>query len=156
VKDNLADVEQLADGPRGCSTAYYLIHSMVATGKKHAVEDDNLARNFARAASLAGVERVIYLGGLGGLEDGLSDHLRSRRDVERALASSGVPITILRAAMVIGSVSAWFEILSHLVERLPTMVTPRRVQTESQEVAIAFVLFWLFGSRQTRELDSED
>lgn len=143
VRDDLAEVERLADGLRGCSVAYYLIHSMVATGKKYAVEDDHLARNFARAASLAGVERIIYLGGLGELGDGLSEHLRSRRDVEQALASTGVPVTTLRAAMIIGSGSASFEILRYLVERLPVMVTPRWVQTESQPVAIADVLHWL-------------
>jgi uncharacterized protein YbjT (DUF2867 family) len=114
-KDNLTNAEQLADGLRGCSVAYYLVHSMVASGKKYAVEDDNLARNFARAASLAGVERIIYLGGLGELGDGLSEHLRSRRDVERALASTGVPVTTLRAAMIIGSGSASFDILRYLV-----------------------------------------
>jgi uncharacterized protein YbjT (DUF2867 family) len=123
--------------------AYYLIHSMVSTGKKYVTEDDHLARNFARAASLAGVERIIYLGGLGELGDGLSEHLRSRRAVEEALASTGVPVTTLRAAMIIGSGSASFEILRYLVERLPVMITPRWVQTESQPVAITDVLFWL-------------
>ena len=106
-------------------------------------EDDHLARNFARAASLAGVDRIIYLGGLGELGDGLSEHLRSRRAVEEALASTGVPVTTLRAAMIIGSGSASFEILRYLVERLPVMITPRWVQTESQPVAITDVLFWL-------------
>jgi uncharacterized protein DUF2867 len=73
----------------------------------------------------------------------LSEHLRSRREVEQTLASMGVPVTTLRAAMIIGSGSASFEILRYLVERLPVMVTPRWVETESQPVAIADVLHWL-------------
>ena len=92
---------------------------------------------------IAAVPRIIYLGGLGELGDGLSEHLRSRREVEQALASTGVPVTTLRAAMIIGSGSASFEILRYLVERLPVMITPRWVQTECQPVAITDVLYWL-------------
>ena len=92
----------------------------------------------------AQVEREsVYLGGLGELGDGLSEHLRSRRELEEALGSCGVPVTTLRAAMIIGSGSASFEILRYLVERLPVMITPRWVQTESQPVAIDDVLYWL-------------
>ena len=85
----------------------------------------------------AGVGRIIYLGGLGEMGEGLSQHLRSRREVEQRLASTGVPVTTLRAAMIIGAGSASFEILRYLVERLPVMVTPLWVKTESQPVAIA-------------------
>ena len=127
----------------------YLVHSMVVTGRKYAEQDDQLARNFARAAATAGVQRIIYLGGLGELGDGLSEHLQSRRDVERALASTGVPVTTLRAAMIIGSGSASFEILRYLVERLPVMITPRWVQTECQPVAITDVLYWLVECLET-------
>jgi uncharacterized protein YbjT (DUF2867 family) len=153
VRGDLGDSNELADQLRGCSIAYYLVHSMVVTGRKYAEQDDQLARNFARAAATAGVQRIIYLGGLGELGDGLSQHLRSRRDVERALAFTGVPVTTLRAAMIIGSGSASFEILRYLVERLPVMITPRWVQTESQPVAIADVLYWLvecLNAPQTR------
>ena len=84
--------------------------------------------NFAQAASRAGVRRIIYLGGLGEMGAGLSQHLRSRREVEEQLASTGVPVTTLRAAMIIGAGSASFEILRYLVERLPIMITPRWVR----------------------------
>ena len=143
VQGDLADVSELAGQLSECKAAYYLVHSMVSTGREYADQDNRLATNFAQAAAQAGVERIVYLGGLGELGAGLSEHLRSRRDVEQSLASSGVPVTTLRAAMIIGSGSASFEILRYLVERLPIMITPRWVQTESQPVAIADVLHWL-------------
>jgi len=128
---------------RGCRAAYYLVHSMVATGGAYADHDRALAGGFARAARDAGVSRIIYLGGLGEMGPDLSEHLRSRRQVETELASGGVPVTTFRAAMIIGSGSASYEILRYLVERLPVMVTPKWVNTESQPVAIADVLHWL-------------
>ncbi|MEM9658355.1 MAG: NAD(P)H-binding protein, partial [Planctomycetota bacterium] len=143
VWSDLSEVEQLQDCLRGCQTAFYLVHSMIASGSDYAERDQHLAGNFASAAAAAGVSRIIYLGGLGELGRGLSEHLRSRRHVEDALASTGVPVTTLRAAMIIGSGSASFEILRYLVERLPVMITPRWVQTECQPVAIADVLYWL-------------
>src|SRR5436190_609129 len=116
---------------------------METTGKEYASRDRHLAEVFASAARSAGVGRIIYLGGLGELGDGLSQHLRSRREVEERLDAGGVPVTVLRAAMVIGAGSASFEILRYLVERLPVMITPRWVITESQPVAIDDVLYWL-------------
>jgi hypothetical protein len=92
------------------------------------------------------VERIIYLGGLGELGDGLSEHLASRREVEAALSSTEVPVTVLRAAMIIGSGSASFEILRYLVERLPIMLTPRWVHTESQPIGIRNALGYLADS----------
>ncbi|MEI7782254.1 MAG: SDR family oxidoreductase, partial [Planctomycetota bacterium] len=120
-----------------------LVHSMEATGGEYAARDRELAGCFARAAAQAGMPRIIYLGGLGEMGPDLSAHLRSRRDVERELAATGVPVTTFRAAMIIGAGSASFEILRYLVERLPVMVTPRWVKTECQPVAIADVLHWL-------------
>ncbi len=140
---DLSDAAELARQLAGCSAAYYLVHSMESSGKAYAERDLALAANFASAAAAAGVERLIYLGGLGELGEGLSKHLTSRREVERVLASTGVPLTVFRAAMIIGSGSASFEILRYLVERLPIMVTPSWVKTESQPVAIADVLHWL-------------
>lgn len=128
---------------RGCEAAYYLIHSMVVAGEGYARRDCELAETFARAAQRAGVGRIIYLGGLGEAGDGLSSHLRSRREVEAALASTGVPTTSLRAAMIIGSGSASFEILRYLVERLPIMLTPRWVRTECQPIAVRNVIHYL-------------
>ncbi len=143
VVGDLSDIGQLVEQLHGCSTAYFLVHSMEASGGKYAERDHQLASNFAQAAAIAGVRRMIYLGGLGELGDGLSRHLRSRREVEEMLASTGVPVTTFRAAMIIGSGSASFEILRYLVERLPVMVTPSWVMTESQPVAITDVLHWL-------------
>jgi len=137
---------------KGCVAAYYLIHSMVAAGDDYVEQDRRLAKSFATAANQAEIQRIIYLGGLGELGDDLSSHLASRREVERQLAGSDVPVTTLRAAMIIGAGSASFEILRHLVERLPIMVTPRWVQTECQPVAIADVLFWLAECLEHEEL----
>lgn len=151
VQSDLSDVAELTEQLRGCRAAYYLVHSMVATGGEYAREDERLARNFATAAAAAGVERIVYLGGLGEMGDGLSEHLRSRREVEKVLASAGVPVTTLRAAMILGSGSASFEILRYIVERLPVMLTPRWVETECQPVAIADVLHWLIQCLRTPE-----
>ena len=116
---------------------------MESSGAAYAERDRALAEKFAKAAAAAGVGRIVYRGGLGELGTGLSEHLSSRREVEQVLASAGVPLTVFRAAMIIGSGSASFEILRYLVERLPVMVTPAWVRTESQPVAIADVLHWL-------------
>ncbi len=151
ARDDLSDVPTLTEHLRGCSAAYYLVHSMIAAGEDYADRDRTLARNFAEAAAAAGVERIIYLGGLGDAGDSLSQHLRSRRETEEILASTGVPVTVLRAAMIIGSGSASFEILQYLVNRLPVMVTPRWVETECQPVAIRDVLHWLAECLRTPE-----
>ena len=132
VAGDMSDVGQLTEQLAGCTAAYYLVHSMEATGKEYAERDRQLASNFAHAAANAGLERIIYLGGLGEMGDGLSQHLRSRRKVEESLASTGVPVTTFRAAMIIGAGSASFEILRYLVERLPVMITPSWVKTECQ------------------------
>ena len=116
---------------------------MSTAGSAYAKQDRQLAKNFARAARAAGVKRIIYLGGLGELSGNLSEHLRSRREVEEVLASEGVPVTSLRAAMIIGSGSASFEILRYLVERLPIMITPKWVSTECQPIAIRDVIHYL-------------
>jgi uncharacterized protein YbjT (DUF2867 family) len=143
VTNDLGDSVAVAAVLEGCRAAYYLVHSMVATGGAYADQDRELAAGFARAARDAGVGRIIYLGGLGEMGPDLSEHLRSRRQVEEELASCGVPVTTFRAAMIIGSGSASYEILRYLVERLPIMVTPKWVTTECQPVAITDVLHWL-------------
>jgi uncharacterized protein YbjT (DUF2867 family) len=143
VAGDLDDAAGLRQAMAGCRAASYLVHSMVATGGTYAERDRQLAANFGTAAHQAGLERIIYLGGLGEMGADLSEHLRSRRQVEETLAASGVPVTTFRAAMIIGAGSASFEILRYLVERLPIMVTPRWVTTECQPVAIADVLYWL-------------
>jgi nucleoside-diphosphate-sugar epimerase len=102
-----------------------------------------MAGLFARAAEEVGLERIIYLGGLGELGQGLSEHLVSRREVETVLASGRTPVTVFRAAVILGSGSASFEILRYLVERLPVMITPRWVRTESQPIAVRNVVGYL-------------
>ena len=143
VEADAADVQRLADAMRGCAAAYYLIHSMEVAGRGYAGRDRALAEVFAQAARRANVQRIIYLGGLGELGDDLSEHLSSRREVETCLAGGGVAVTALRAAMIIGSGSASFEILRYLTERLPVMITPRWVTTECQPIAIRDVLRYL-------------
>lgn len=142
---NLADSKAMRESLSGCHAAYYLVHSMNSAGSRYAEEDRALALAFARAARDAGVERIIYLGGLGETGPDLSPHLTSRREVEQALRSTGVPVTVLRAAMIIGSGSASFEILRYLVERLPVMVTPKWVRTPCQPIAVRNVIGYLAG-----------
>ena len=151
TETDLLDVDKLAESLSGCKVAYYLIHSMITAGDDYDQVDQTLARNFAKAAEKAGVEQIIYLGGLGELGSNLSAHLTSRRHVEESLSQSDVPVTVLRAAMIIGSGSASFEILRYLVERLPIMVTPRWVSTKCQPISIVDVLHYLQACLETPE-----
>jgi uncharacterized protein YbjT (DUF2867 family) len=138
------DLDSLDDAAlAGCRVAYYLVHSMISAGADYAATDRAMAARFARTAARAGVERIIYLGGLGEMGRDLSKHLASRTEVADTLAAGPVPVTTLRAAMIIGSGSASFEILRYLVERLPVMITPRWVRTECQPIAIRNVLHYL-------------
>ena len=149
VEADVSDGAHLAAAMRGCIGAYYLVHSMDGAGGGYRGRDRALAETFGKAAAEAGVPRIIYLGGLGEVGSGLSEHLASRREVEAALGSAGVPVTALRAAMIIGSGSASFEILRYLVERLPVMITPRWVSTECQPIAVRDVLHYLIASLET-------
>lgn len=151
IAGDVADTDALVEHLRGCKAAYYLVHSMMAVGKDYRERDRRLAGSFAAAAQRAGVERIIYLGGLGETGEDLSEHLASRREVEDALASTDVPVTVLRAAMIIGSGSASFEILRYLVERLPVMVTPRWVSQQCQPIAVRNVLHYLVTCLDTPE-----
>ena len=143
VAGDTGDTESLRRALDGCGAAYYLVHSMLAAGAAYAEHDRAMATLFAKAAEQAGLERILYLGGLGEMGSGLSEHLASRREVEHVLASGRTPVTVFRAAMIIGSGSASFEILRYLVERLPVMVTPRWVTTECQPVAVQNVVQYL-------------
>ena len=142
---DLSDQTSLTRDLTGCDAAFYLVHSMMSSDRAYANQDLALALTFAAAARDAGVGRIIYLGGLGEMGPGLSEHLESRRQVETALASTGVPVTVLRAAMIIGSGSASFEILRYLVQRLPIMITPTWVSTRCQPIAVDNVLSYLVG-----------
>ncbi|MDM8006387.1 MAG: SDR family oxidoreductase [Phycisphaerae bacterium] len=143
IRCDIDDPDALRAAMQGCCATYYLVHSMMVAGADYRERDRVLARGFAEAAEAAGLERIIYLGGLGEIGDKLSEHLASRREVETALASGSVPVTVFRAAMIIGSGSASFEILRYLVERLPIMITPRWVSTEAQPIAVRNVLHYL-------------
>ncbi len=124
---------------RDVDVVYHLVHSMDGE-PGFADRDRRAASNVRNAAAAAGVQRIVYLGGLGREDDDLSDHLRSRQEVGRVLADGPVPVTELRAAIIIGSGSASFEMLRHLVEVLPVMTTPRWVSTRCQPVAVRDVL----------------
>ena len=143
VEGDVEDEASVRAAMQGCAFAFYLVHSMVTAGKDYAATDRRAARTFAVAAAATGVERILYLGGLGETGTGLSEHLRSRREVEAELSSTGVKVTVFRAAMIVGSGSASFEILRYLVERLPVMVTPRWVSTKCQPIAVGDVLRYL-------------
>jgi len=135
---DVGDSTAVRDALAGCTVAYYLVHAM-GEGSGFEEADRRQAESFARAAKEAGVERVVYLGGLGNAEK-LSEHLRSRQEVGDVLARFGPPVVELRAAVVLGSGSASFEMLRALTERLPVMVTPRWVRTRTQPIAEADLL----------------
>lgn len=140
---DILDRASLAAACKGCCAAYYLIHSMDPTASDFARTDRTAARNMAVCAEQAGLERIIYLSGLGEEGSGLSEHLRSRAEVAAILSDGRVPVTVFRAAMIIGSGSASFEILRYLVERLPIMVTPRWVHTPCQPIGVRNVLHYM-------------
>lgn len=143
VEGDVGDPDDLDRAMDGCRGAYYLVHSMDGEGE-FADRDRRFARTFRDAAVRAGLDRIVYLGGLGhGPQEELSPHLRSRQEVGRILADGPVEVTELRAAIIIGSGSASFEMLRNLVEVLPIMTTPRWVETECQPIAIRDVLHYL-------------
>ncbi|MCK9904111.1 NAD(P)-dependent oxidoreductase [Parafrankia colletiae] len=145
VRADALDPAALRRALDGVDTAYYLIHSIDSGGDFSSV-DRAAARAFADAARNAGVGRLVYLGGLSPASGaGVSEHLASRQEVARVLLDSGVPTVVLRAAVIIGSGSASFEMLRHLTERLPVMVTPRWVRTRIQPIAVRDVLYYLVG-----------
>ena len=144
VGGDLTRPETLPAAMRGVSTAYYLVHSM-ASEDSFAEADRLAARAFAEAARGAGVGRIVYLGGLGGQDD-LSSHLASRQEVGRILRHSGVPTLEFRASIIIGSGSLSFEMIRALVDRLPVMITPRWVRTQSQPIAVEDVIAYLVAA----------
>jgi uncharacterized protein YbjT (DUF2867 family) len=151
VPGDVGDHASVIKAMEGCQVAYYLVHSLSSAGPVFREHDRLIARNFSNTAAEAGLKRIIYLGGLGETTEGLSEHLSSRREVEEELASGPTPVTVLRAAMIIGSGSASFEILRYLVERAPFMVTPRWVDTECQPISIRNVLNYLAMCLETPE-----
>jgi uncharacterized protein YbjT (DUF2867 family) len=153
AQGDVLDLAGLEEATRGCWAAFYLVHSMVAAPGTYTETDRRGAQNMVKAAAAAGLERLIYLGGLGKAEDpNLSEHLRSRAEVARILQSGPVPTTFLRAALILGSGSASFEILRYLVDRLPVMTTPTWVRNPVQPIAISNVLNYLQGCLEHDEV----
>ena len=146
---DVLDPASIAKACEGCATAYYLVHSMMPGEGDFERKDREAAQNMARAAAEAGLSRLIYLGGLGEESPIRSRHLRSRTEVAEILAAGTIPVTILRAAMILGAGSASFEILRYLVDRLPVMITPKWVHTECQPIGIRNVLDYLVGCLET-------
>ncbi|MEN0020033.1 MAG: SDR family oxidoreductase [Planctomycetota bacterium] len=145
VEGNALDPSAVRRAAEGCDAAYYLIHAMESGSGDFAERDRQLAQSFVKGIEGSTVRRTIYLGGLGETGSGLSKHLRSRQEVEAILRESHVPLTTLRAAMILGSGSASFEILRYLVERLPVMVTPKWVNTRCQPISVIDTLAYLVG-----------
>jgi uncharacterized protein YbjT (DUF2867 family) len=149
VRADVADASSLDEAMAGVDVAYYLVHSL--DDDDFVAKDAQAARNFSAAAARAGVERIIYLGGLGREDSDLSDHLRSRRQVEQLLGADGVPVTVLRAAIVIGHGGISWEITRQLVAHLPAMVVPRWATTRTQPIALADVVRYLVGVLEPEE-----
>lgn len=147
------DQDSLTGALSGCEIAYYLVHSLGEPDFE--ARDAAAARRFARAAADAGIARIIYLGGLGDAGDDLSAHLRSRREVETLLGEAGVPVTVLRAGIIVGHGGISWEMTRQLVERLPAMITPRWVRTRTQPIAVADVVRYLVGVAQVEETTSK-
>jgi uncharacterized protein YbjT (DUF2867 family) len=143
VGADVSDEASLAPALDGCDAAYYLVHSLDEADFR--TRDAAAARSFARAAAGAGLRRIVYLGGLGDDADDLSAHLRSRREVERLLGETGVPVISLRAGIIVGNGGISWEMTRQLVEHLPGMITPRWVRTRTQPIAVADVVRYLVG-----------
>ena len=138
------DARSLESTLEGVEVAYYLVHSMDASDFEE--RDRTAARNFLAAAQGAGVERIVYLSGLGRADDRLSSHLSSRHEVGEILASGNIPVTELRAAIVIGSGSSAFDMLRYLTERLPAMIAPRWLATRIQPIAEGDLISYLIAA----------
>jgi len=143
VHGDVAEPESLAAAAAGCEAAYYLVHSL--DKPTFEADDAAAAERFGVAAANAGLSRIVYLGGLGDDDDVLSAHLRSRRQVEKLLGSAGVPVTTLRAGIIVGYGGISWEMTRQLVEHLPAMVTPRWVRTRTQPIAVADVIRYLIA-----------
>ncbi len=147
---DVLDPGTLAEALAGVDCAYYLIHSMSSGPGFHEL-DLRAARVFGQAAKDAGVNHIIYLGGLGDPEANLSRHLRSRQETGQALREGGVPVTEFRAAVIVGSGSISFEMVRELVERLPVMVCPKWVYSRIQPIAVDDLLEYLVSALDTPE-----
>jgi uncharacterized protein YbjT (DUF2867 family) len=143
VGADVMDPDSLGPALDGADVAIYLVHSLDDPDFER--KDAQAARNFSAAAAAAGLQQIVYMGGLGDDDQDLSAHLRSRREVEGLLAADGVPVTVLRAAIVVGHGGISWEITRQLVKNLPAMVVPRWVGTRTQPIALDDVTRYLAG-----------
>jgi uncharacterized protein YbjT (DUF2867 family) len=153
VAADITDAAQLRRALDGVEVVHYLVHSLGS--QRFAERDLAAASAVAREAERAGVEQIVYLGGLGDDDDELSPHLRSRIETAQALASGSVPVTTLRAAVVVGKGSAGFETVVALVDRLPAMIAPRWVSTPTQPIALDDIVRFLAGVSGNRDAIGE-
>ena len=143
VAGDMDDPSSLTSPLEGVDVAYYLVHSLDDDDFER--KDADAARGFARGAAAAGVRQIIYMGGLGDDDQELSAHLRSRREVEHLLTETDVPVTVLRAAIVVGHGGISWEITRQLVHNLPAMVVPKWAATRTQPIAVDDVVRYLVG-----------
>lgn len=143
VGADVMDADSLGPALEGVDVAIYLVHSLDDPDFER--KDADAARNFSAAAAAAGLQQIVYMGGLGDEGQDLSPHLRSRREVEGLLGSGGVPVTVLRAAIVVGHGGISWELTRQLVKNLPAMVVPKWVGTRTQPIAIDDVVRYLAG-----------
>lgn len=149
VAGDVGDADSLKEPLTGVEVAYYLVHSL--DDEDFERKDAEAARAFAAAAAEAGVRQIVYMGGLGDDDEELSAHLRSRREVEGLLGSTGVPVTTLRAAIVVGHGGISWEITRQLAQNLPAMVVPRWAKTRTQPIALDDVVRYLVGVADREE-----
>ena len=143
VAGDVSDPGSLAAPLEGVDVAVYLVHSLDDDDFEQ--RDAEAAKAFGLAAAASGVRQIVYLGGLGKDDDDLSPHLRSRREVERLLGEAGVPVTTLRAAIVVGAGGISWEMTRQLIKNLPAMVVPRWAATRTQPIALDDVVRYLAG-----------
>ncbi len=149
VGADVHDPDTLPPALEGVDIAYYLVHSLDSADFEQ--RDAAAARAFGQTAADAGVRQIIYLGGLGDEDGDLSPHLRSRREVEGLLGEAGVPVTVLRAGIVVGKGGISWELTRQLVKNLPAMVVPKWVATRTQPIAVDDVIRYLVGVADREE-----
>jgi uncharacterized protein YbjT (DUF2867 family) len=153
IEGDVTDESSLKGMGRGVDVAYFLVHAM-AGGSGYEQREQEGALNFARTAKREGIARVVYLGGLG--DESVSKHLQSRHDTAQALAEAGPPLTYFRAAMVVGSESESYRTLRYLVKRLPIMIAPSWLRSDTQPIAVDDVVEYLRRAPEVPESEGRE
>ena len=154
VQADAFDADSLSAATEGVETAFYLLHSMEGSKKEWAEfanREKQQAENFLKAATESGIKRIVYLGGLVNESLHLSKHMRSRHDVGKILASGTIPVTEIRASVIVGAEGGSYAMLRYLVERLPLMVCPKWVKSQTQPIAVDNVVDYLIGVMKNSE-----